>query len=291
MGIRHDLKHSILEVLKHNRDGSKNTQASRRSRLLMAANQLVNDGYQLRNVHMLKPKHINHLVNSWMEEGKLAGTLKNRMTDLRWLAGKLGKPDLVPAKNDSLNIPRRHYITNEDKSIVLSDGDVSKIDDEDVKLSLLLQKVFGLRREESIKIIINQAVFGDELRLKGPWCKNGRPRTVQITYPEQWDAIEKVKAYVGKGNRALIPKEKTYFQQLKRYENQLAKAGIHKAHGLRHAYAQRLYYDLTGWKSPIKGGPSYKMLNETQRQVDMAAREKISFMLGHERLEIVAIYC
>ena len=291
MGIRHDLKHSILEILKHNRDGSKNTQASRRKRLLMVANQLVNDGYQLRHIHMLKSKHIHHLVSNWLEEGKLAGTLKNRMTDLRWLAGKLGKPDLVPARNDSLNIPRRQYITNEDKSLILSDGDISKIDDEDVKLSLLLQKVFGLRREESIKIRINQAVFGDELRLKGPWCKNGRPRTVQITYPEQWEAIEKVKAYIGKRNRALIPKEKTYYQQLRRYENQLAKADIHKAHGLRHAYAQRLYRDLTGWDCPAKGGPTKKMLSQEQLQIDIAAREKISIALGHERLPVVAIYC
>ena len=105
------------------------------------------------------------------------------------------------------------------------------------------------------------------------------------------EEIEKVKAYIGKRNRALIPKEKTYYQQLRRYENQLAKADIHKAHGLRHAYAQRLYRDLTGWDCPAKGGPTKKMLSQEQLQIDIAAREKISIALGHERLPVVAIYC
>ncbi len=109
MGIRHNLKHSILNIMKHNRDGSKNTQGSRRKRLMLIANQLVNDGYQLQHIRMLKPKHIRHLTNSWMKQDLSADTIKNRMTDLRWIAEKLNLRDLVPSKNDSLNIPHRTY--------------------------------------------------------------------------------------------------------------------------------------------------------------------------------------
>ncbi len=290
MGIRHDLKHSLLSVMKHNRDGSKNTQASRRKRLLMIADQLVNDGYQLKHARLLKPKHIRHLVNLWMEQGLSAGTIKNRMTDLRWLSEKLGKDDLVPRKNDSLNIPRREYVTNKDKSIVLSDGDLSKIANQDVKMSLLLQRAFGLRREESIKIRIHQAHVGDELQLQGSWCKNGRPRVIKIIYPEQQSVIEQCKAYVSHSKRALIPTEKTYYQQLKKYENELAKARINKAHGLRHAYAQKRYFDLTDCNCPAKGGPTRKELDESQKQSDQLAREQISRELGHERIDVVAQY-
>jgi len=81
MAIRHDLKHSILSILKHNRDGSQSTRASRRDRLLQIANQLVDDGYQLRHARQLKTRHVHHLVNRWLEQGLSNSTIKNRMTD------------------------------------------------------------------------------------------------------------------------------------------------------------------------------------------------------------------
>ena len=65
MGIRHDLKHCILNLTKYNRDGSHSTQAARKKRLLLAANQLVDRGYQLRHLRQLKPKHIHYLVETW----------------------------------------------------------------------------------------------------------------------------------------------------------------------------------------------------------------------------------
>ena|SRR3990167_1087735 len=234
MSTKHDLKHSILTILKHNKDGSQSTQANRKARLLMLAEQLLAQGFYLRTIHQLKPKHIYRTLELWKQQGMKPGTIKNRMTDIRWLSEKINRPGLVPASNDKLHISRREYVTNKDKSIVISEGDLSKITDPDVRMSLLLQKKFGLRREESIKIRIHQAVQGNKLCLQGPWCKNGKPREVEIRYPEQWAAIEKCKAYVERFDRALIPDDKSYYQQMKRYENQLAAVGIHKAHGLRY---------------------------------------------------------
>lgn len=102
--------------------------------------------------------------------------------------------------------------------------------------------------------------------------------------------IRLCKEYIGDENRALIPNDKSYYRQMKKYENELARVGISKAHGLRHAYAQRLYKDLTGWDCSAKGGRLKSALNEGQRIVDAMARETISEVLGHERLEVVAIY-
>ena len=82
------------------------------------------------------------------------------------------KHAMIPARNASLNIPKRRSITNDDKAIRLSAGDLSKIIDSNVKMSLMLQRAFGLRREESIKIRIHRAVVGNTLRLQGSWCKN-----------------------------------------------------------------------------------------------------------------------
>ena len=61
-------------------------------------------------------------------------------------------------------------------------------------------------------------------------------------------------------------------------------------HGLRHAYAQALYQELTGWLCPAAGGPSIKMLSQEQRTADRMARLQISRELGHGREQISAVY-
>jgi hypothetical protein len=61
-------------------------------------------------------------------------------------------------------------------------------------------------------------------------------------------------------------------------------------HGLRHAYAQQRYLELTGWPSPQGGGPSKKDLTPAQQQADQLARLAISRELGHVREQITAVY-
>jgi hypothetical protein len=39
-------------------------------------------------------------------------------------------------------------------------------------------------------------------------------------------------------------------------------------HGLRHAYAQNRYEELTGWSAPAAGGPASKSLTLKQREID-----------------------
>ncbi|MGH8547464.1 MAG: hypothetical protein ACRERU_02445 [Methylococcales bacterium] len=62
-------------------------------------------------------------------------------------------------------------------------------------------------------------------------------------------------------------------------------------HGLRHAYAQRRYEELTGWKAPAAGGPATKHLTYDENAIDRQARLTISRELGHEREEITVVYC
>ena len=61
-------------------------------------------------------------------------------------------------------------------------------------------------------------------------------------------------------------------------------------HGLRHAYAQQRYEELTGWKSPAAGGPTCKLLTQEQRDQDRKVRLIISRELGHEREQVTAVY-
>ncbi len=61
-------------------------------------------------------------------------------------------------------------------------------------------------------------------------------------------------------------------------------------HGLRHAYAQRRFEELAGFKAPLAGGPKRQDLSADERALDKKARAVISAELGHEREQITVTY-
>lgn len=290
MSKKHAFKGSFINVLKHNKDGSFSTQASRRKILLQAAESLWQMGYKLDGAKFIRTRHIHKLVEHWKTNGDQAGTLRNKTAVLRWLMEKLNKAQVVP-DNNALNIPKRQYVTNTDKSRNLSESDLEKIDKPLRKLSLQAQKLFGLRIEESLKIQPHIADQGDKLFLKASWTKGGRARHIPITTNEQRCWLNDAKALVTYKTQSLIPPDKSYENYLNATYKYYERKGIHKTHGLRHAYAQQRYQELTGWACPAKGGPSRNQLSPEKQQIDKDARLKISESLGHCRLAIVAIYC
>ena len=152
-----------------------------------------------------------------------------------------------------------------------------------------MQAAFGLRREESIKIQPQWADRGDKLVLKDTWTKGGRERQIPIRNEAQREVLDAAKRFAGRGS--LIPAEKRYVDQLRRFEYQCAKAGIHCVHGHRHQYAQTRYRELTGWAAPAAGGPRSAELTLAQKEIDHEARLTISAELGHSREQITTVYC
>ena len=107
--------------------------------------------------------------------------------------------------------------------------------------------------------------------------------------PDQRDVLNRARLLAGFGS--LIPSNRNYAQQMRVYEGNTLRAGLSRMHGLRHAYAQNRYEELTGWKAPAVGGPKAKVLTPEQRETDRKARLIISRELGHERAQITAAYC
>jgi integrase len=130
--------------------------------------------------------------------------------------------------------------------------------------------------------------IGDHLMLKGSWPKGGRERSVPITTTEQRALLQLAHRLAGAGS--LIPAHKTYIQQRHVYDGQCKAVGLSHMHGLRHGYAQERYEVLTGWKAPAAGGSSAKALTVIQRVRDAEARQVVSCELGHERVQITAVY-
>jgi integrase len=275
-------------MCQRNRDGSFATQHDRERLLTMVANQLHEDGFKNLRAQGIRTKHIEHLVSRWQAEGASTGTMKNRMSALRWMAEKIGKENIVARDNAAYGIADRRFVTNESKAKELDQGKLDKVSDPYTAMSLRLQEAFGLRREESIKIQPGWADRGDMLVLKSTWTKGGKEREIPILNEMQRELLNQAKALADKGS--LIPVEMSYKDQLNRFKAQTAFAGIDRVHGFRHAYAQARYAELTGWKAPAAGGPTSKQLSPEQKAIDRQARLTISRQLGHEREQITAVY-
>ena len=256
--------------------------------LSLMANQLYELGYRQMKAQSLKPKHVEALTQLWEQQDISIGTRKNRLSVLRWWAKKIGKQNVVARDNEVYGIGSRTYVPKATKAQELDESKLKEITDPNVLISVRLQAAFGLRREEAIKFNPTYADQGDHIRLKSGWTKGGRPRTVPITNEAQRQLLEEAKALANGGS--LIPPHLKYIQQLRHYERQLRNAGLLKLHGLRHAYAQRRYEELTDWKAPAAGGPAAKSLTSDQRALDRGAREALARELGHEREAISAVY-
>ena len=249
-------------------------------------------GFTLRDVNQLKQKHIDALVEYWRDQYLKTATIKNRMSALRNACRLLNKHNVVH-NNDDYGIGKRSYMPDKNKAIDHIDFD--KIADPYIALSLRLQQLFGLRREECLKFTPSFADKGDFIELKSSWTKGGIGRVVPILTAEQRKYLNEAKQLCGK--ESLIPKNKTFIEQRNLYDRLTHQAGLNNLHGLRHAYAQNRYLELThkftdnhGWKSPIGGGQSRQALTRYERQIDQKAREIISRELGHSRVAITKIY-
>lgn len=282
------LKHEFFKLTKRNKDGSFATQKNRLSSLVQMSKQINQLGYRVSYPSQLKPKHVDALVAKWKEDGITDGVMKNRLSNVRWWAEKVGKSNVVHTDNKSYGIKNRVYVTNQDKSKILDQGKLDRVKCEFVKTSLMLQEAFGLRREESIKFDARFAVKADKIVLKDSWCKGGKQRSIPIENDKQRQVLERIERI--SSNSCLIPPSKNYVQQLRRYEVQTKMAGLSQMHGLRHRFAQDKYKALTGTECKARGGLSRKEMTKPQLKLDNKARKIITQMLGHERLEIVAVY-
>lgn len=92
-----------------------------------------------------------------------------------------------------------------------------------MRISFELQKAFGLRREECLKIIPKLADKGNKLWLKGSWTKGKVERYVPILDEMQRFWLDKAKEIAKNGS--MIPINKTYKHQRDLYDRLVAKHG------------------------------------------------------------------
>jgi hypothetical protein len=85
-GIMRPLNYDFRALCRRHPHGDAATRTDRERVLHLVAYQLHQMGFEDLRAEDLEPEHVSELVMRWLGEGLVVGTLKNRLTTLRWLA-------------------------------------------------------------------------------------------------------------------------------------------------------------------------------------------------------------
>jgi integrase len=272
---RDSLQRIITANIKSNVDGSVSSHATRKkygSGLHQIFRDLEGLGFKLSDAKNLKGKHLVAL-GKHLEQQAIAGKLKpstiqGKFSMLRVFAHWIGKDGMVEATHRyvDLALVQRSSICTKDHSWTAQGVDVvAKLEevsqkDERVGLQLRLELESGLRGKEAMML---RPYLAD----KGAYL----------------DVL------VGTKGGSTSDPTKSLAQVKNHYYYVLRSCGISRkngitAHGLRHAYANNRYKELSGQDSPVRGG---KLIN---REDDRAARLQVAEELGHSRESITTHY-
>ena len=198
-----DLNYALKQLCRRNRDGSYATQADREHILDLIADQLHEMGFRHMNAHSLKPKHVEKLVERWLAEKLSPGTIKNRMSALRWWAKRSARKTSSPGPtpltasrigSTSPTIPKQR------NSVM----DSSTNPDTLHPISLRLQAAFGLRARSRSRSFRRGRIaeIASCSRIRGP--RAGEQREIPIRTLEQRQLIDEAKA-LAKGKSLVAP--------------------------------------------------------------------------------------
>lgn len=270
----------------------------RGDRLFDCFEQLRELGYRLEDPGHLAERHVQALVSHWLTLGHSAATIQTKLSHLRVFAGWIGKHGLVRPAAEYVTDPaevKRVYAATTDASWTTRHIDPEAVIehlrafDPYVANQQLAQLRFGLRVKEAVMLRPWRADAGAAL-LVDDGTKGGRPRVVPLHSQEQRDALNYLKTQVRSRNGSLADPSLTLKQAMTRYYVVMRAACITRkglgitSHGLRKEFANKTYFELTGVKSPVQGGPPI------DRVVDREARLRLVEHLGHSRESVGTAY-
>ena len=249
---------------------------------------------------MITAQDFKNLVNFWKEtKGYKEGTIENKVTALRHILKVCGNKTDVSNKELGLQSKERDILNtqNENRGCrALQESSINSVKDNSIKAAIKLIESYGLRKDESLHatwaLSKGREISKDGiLSLQGSWCKNGRPRSFQMSDGgiALKQAGELVKGFKIEGKieqfRSKLEREFDK-KHLKKITGDLSL----RPHGLRHNYAQGRYLSITGLTAPAAGGLGYKDMNKEQKGIYNNACGVIAGEMGHTRPEISRTY-
>lgn len=253
-------------------------------------------GYGKRwDIHRFGKKEVNRLVDDWRNQKLSHRTIANRMVDIRWLAEKIGRLELIPTNKDiGCGLRKNEPNYGKNKAREINYEKINKLNERE-KLITLLRSEFGLRTEEACKFSYSYATKESQskISLKGSWCKGGRPRQIEITNAKQRALLKMIHDFQTRNQeKSMIPKNKTFKSYYRAYNQARFNQEI-AGHGLRHQWAQNRFEQVSGGiKAPHAGGPKYSQLSDKDKKLWDAAATKVNQELGHgaHRQDITSTY-
>lgn len=317
IGRHNEMHASRNKVISHR------TRDARSQALFRMFRQLRDLGYRVEPCN-LGERHVAALMRFWSahqhftamarQEPFSAAYIQQQLSILRVFAGWIGKPGLVRSAAAYVDDPgrvTRHGAARQDRSWyghgVDAEELVSQVEatDRHVGVQLRLMMAFGMRRKEAVMFWPHVAEvpayalpdghpsaqrFVSFLRIRRG-TKGGRLRYTAVRNDIQRRALEEARRiarqpYDHVGHPGLSLK-----QSLDRFSNVVRSVGITRAvlgvtaHGLRHEFANDLYFEIAQVRAPVRGGDP--ALDPTVR---LDAYRQVAEQLGHHRPRISGAY-
>ncbi|MEE9445710.1 MAG: phage integrase N-terminal domain-containing protein [Cocleimonas sp.] len=290
--MSHRTDYQLKMILKYNKDGSQNTCETRHQNLTRFIKHMQEKrGYSNHwDLHKLGKKEIHRYVHDLKNRGLAHRTIENNLKDIRWLSTKVNRENFMPSNRDC-GLKKRSF-SNVNKAIRLNTSHLSRMDKR-MRLINRLKAEFGLREKEALKFGHKFATAqAGKIFLKDTWCKNGRPRTVEIVNNRQELLLIEIGEFQeAHGDYSMIPHE-LKFNTYRNYIQANSKEIDIKGHSFRHQWAQDRFKQLSGLDCPIAGGSCYTGLSGIEKIQWDNASYRVNKELGHGegRMDITATY-
>lgn len=283
------LFYQVKGIMMHNQDGAGATQ-DRRLGNLKDLVETIYVKYKLDDIHQLRTKHVDYYAAQLAARPIHPHSMRVTMSDVRWLAQKIGKQNIVARGNDGYGFPEDSRKQTEDQAwpeekykTVLGD-----VHDERVAFAMRGARHLGLRLEEASKLRPMDVDWKANVVHLKRGTKGGRYRYLRLVTPEAraWARdLPRVARGRDKGIMPVTQRERSWKSHVQRQLRGVGagrKAGL-KFHGLRHSFAQELYTKVSGYLPPIKGG-------KPPKDVHIRACKIVAKVLGHNRWKITETY-
>lgn len=283
-------------------------------------------GYRFDTITSFRQKHMQALVNKWVDERKAASSIQSRITHFRIFCHWIGKPGLIGPTAQYVKDPersKRALSAHTDKSWsgngVNVDEKLAEIRraDERAGLMLLAGRTWGLRRLEMVcfrphaTVVVgdttNVVVFSDvkvsreELKAaiaasgsglsikKG--TKGGRYRVLPLDTPEKLDVLRQLQAVVQDRDGFLGWPGESLKTNARRLSYIAKKFGLTKADlGVTlHGLRHEVANNEFEHLSGVQS--AIRGGNSPLRGEKRVAAQLVAQLLGHSRVSIVSAYC
>lgn len=316
-------QHNEMHAFRH-KPISHNTRAARRQALFRMFELLRYLGYKAAPDH-LGDRHVKALVRYWCAEPVegcvparhqpcSAAYIQQQLSILRVYAGWIGKAGMVREAEvyaDNPFMVTRQYVAQHDHSWAAKGIDPAELIKQVVRIDpyvgmqLRLMLAFGMRRKEAVMFapqVAEVPVFALPVDHPSALCflsflsikrgtKGGRLRYTAVRSDEQLQVLDEVKELARTRHGHIGNPELSLKQALDRFSNVVRSTGMTRkelgvtAHGLRHQFANDLYFDLAHVLSPVRGGdPAF------DPEVRRDAYRQVAEQLGHHRPAVSGAY-